>query len=117
VTRHGEISGKSATCHGEVADMDHVTGKSQGCLVVSNHRDMFRWFEKFHSQVGYQPVCVKETGKSATSTTKHGEVSNGAEKSMGMSRICLGLFADAGRHREVGIMKFGISAFLVSNFV
>jgi len=33
----GEDSGKSATCHGEVADMDHVTGKSQGCFGVSNH--------------------------------------------------------------------------------
>jgi len=62
---------KSATCHREVADMDHVTngevtGMFQG---VSSLRDMSRWSEKFPRQVGNKPVCVVEMGKSATSRT------------------------------------------------
>ena len=42
----GEFTGKSATCHGEVADTDHETGKTRGSFGASNHRDMSRWFEK-----------------------------------------------------------------------
>jgi len=92
----------SATCHGEDADMDHITGKSGGSFGVSNHCDMSRWFEKFPRQVGNQPVCVGETGKSATSATKHVEVGDVADKSTRMSRVC------RGRHGEVGIMEFGL---------
>ena len=57
-TCYGEVSGKSATCHGEVADMDHVTGKSRGSFGVSNHHDMSRRFERITWQVGDKPVYV-----------------------------------------------------------
>jgi len=53
---------------GEVGDMDHVTGKSRRTFGVPNRR-MLRWFEKFPWQVGNKPVCVEETGKSATPRT------------------------------------------------
>jgi len=108
-----EVSVKSATCHGEVADIRHVTGKSPslGSFGVSNHRDMSRWFEKIPWQVGDKPVCVvlmefwnehdtttglshvaarqagQDTGKSATSRTSPCLVA-------GMSRACRGLVAD-----------------------
>ena len=48
---------------------------------------MSRWFEKFPRQVGNQPVCVGETGKSATSATKHVEVGDVADKSVELSRF------------------------------
>jgi len=66
---HGEVSGKSATCHGEVADMDYVMGKSWGSFGVSNHRYMSRWFEK----IPRLPVCVilMEFGN------KHNDITNG----------------------------------------
>ena len=77
--------------------MDHVTGKSWGCFGVSNHRDMSRWFEKFPRQVGNQPVCIGETGKSATSRTnqrgRHGFVADLSPTSL-----------------EVGIVEFGLNA-------
>jgi len=68
---------------------------------VSNHHDMSIWFEKFPRQVGMKPVCVfadfpvsTRNGKSATSATRHGKVSDVADKSAGTSRVCRGLVAD-----------------------
>ena len=76
-----EVGDKSSTrshgsCYGEVT----------GGLVVSNHRDMSRWFDKFPWQVGNQPVCVAETRKSATSATRHGEVGDVRDKTRGSRR-------------------------------
>jgi len=66
-----------------------VTGKSPTWIMlrgshgdvsgVSNHRDISRCFEKFR-HVGNQPVCVGETGKSATSATRHGKVGDVVDK-------------------------------------
>ena len=63
---------------------------------------MLRWFEKFQWQVGNQPVCVGETGKSPTSTKRHGGVSDIADKSTGVSQGC------RERHGEVGVVESGL---------
>jgi len=59
------------TCHWEVSGFQTI------------HRDMSRWFENFPWKVGsnYKPVCVRKTEKSATSATRHGTVSDVADKS------------------------------------
>jgi len=62
-----------------------LRGKSRGCVEVTNHCDMSRWFEKFPRQVVNQLVCIMETGKSAASTTRHREVGDVVNKSTGMS--------------------------------
>jgi len=48
--------GDSATCRGEVTDVDHETRMSRGNLGVSI-RDMSRWFRKIPRQVGDKPAC------------------------------------------------------------
>ena len=61
MTCHGKVLGKLATCHGEVADIDHITGKFWG-FRPSWHVELVwknsRWFEKIQWQVGNKPVCV-----------------------------------------------------------
>jgi len=85
----GAVLGKSATCHGKSPTWIVLWGS----FGVSNHRDMSKWFEKFPWQVGNQPVCVRETGKSVTSATRHGKVGEVADKSTGTSQVYRGLVA------------------------
>jgi len=51
---HWQVSGKSATCHGEVADIRRSHGDVSGFQTIAT----WRWFEKFPWQVGNKPVCV-----------------------------------------------------------
>jgi len=90
------VSGKSATCHREFVDMDHVTGKSRASFGISNHRDMSRWFEKFPWQVGNKPVCFHRVYKKQRNRRRHGQI-NGVVT--GLSRTCRG---------EVDIMECGL---------
>ena len=62
------VTGKSPTW---------ITDKSWGSFWVSDHRDLSRCFEKCPWQVG--SICVGETGKSATSATRHGAVGDVAD--------------------------------------
>jgi len=92
--------------------MDHVTGKSRGRFGVSNHRNMWRWFERFPDKSATSPFesgkrvnqrCPRQDkGKSATSATRRG--GDVAEKSTGTSRVT-GLSQTC--HGEVSIMEFG----------
>jgi len=75
-----------------------VTGKFRG--FKPSH--MSRWFEKSPWQVGNQSVCVEETRKLAKSATRHGEVGDVADKSMGISRVY------HGHCGEVGIVESGL---------
>ena len=56
--------------------MEYVTGKSPvGCLGVSDHRDISRWFEKFPRQVGIGSAADDLSGSRRTAVMTSSVVS------------------------------------------
>jgi len=89
-----KFHGKSATCHGEVADIRGSHGDVSGFQTIATCRD------------GLQiPVTSRQPARFRRENREIGDV---WDKSTGMSRVCPRFYR--GRHGEVGIMEFGLYA-------
>jgi len=87
---------------------DHVTGKSREVWWfqtiatcrdgLTNSRDKSATSPFASRKRGNQRRPRQDTGKSATSATRHGEVGDVVDKSTGTSWVC----------REVGTVEFGL---------